>query len=158
MNDGTPTQSDLMNLKDNLSKKRDTLLRSLQEVESQLNSVITTMLLLGYGKSSPERSVTVPNLKGLTQLQALILIAIANDRKIKVTEIRDIFLREKLSSNPKNAYTIISNVIASSGRFTRIAPGEYELISEPDERDKKAGQHTGVVRTIDGMVRPERAS
>jgi hypothetical protein len=69
-------------------------------------------------------------LQGLTQLQALVKIAKANNNRFKLSIAKDLLLRAGVTKSPKNANNIIFNVIKRSERFKWVAHGEYELLSD----------------------------
>lgn len=125
-------------LRARLQEKVKQLKIELDEAERKLSSVSVTMDLLGYkngGSLSDSGARIEPaSLKGLTQEQALVRIAKANDGAFHVKTARRLLLAAGLISNPKNASNIIYNVIARSGKFIRKTAGEYELRPSADKR------------------------
>jgi len=121
----------LLELRKSLTERRDALVSKLRLMEQQLQSVNTTIDLLGIGSFQLDLSDSLqnlPDLKGLTQLEALIKLAQANNNHLKMTTARMALLKTGLCMSPKNAYNIIFNVIKRSEKFKKISPGEYELI------------------------------
>jgi hypothetical protein len=124
---------ELENLKQRLTKQVESLNVQLAALEKQLDSVETTLVLLkqeqAFGPASQQIGTIFPNeLRGLTQLDAMIKIAKSNNNRIKLVTAKELLLRAGVTKSRKNANNIIFNVIKRSQRFKRISPGEYELI------------------------------
>ncbi len=135
------TYSKLIDLKERLEAKAENLTNQLNQVRTQLNSVTTTLGLLGHKtqkvEESDELNLIFPpqQIKGLTHHEALERIARANNNRLKITEARQVLIAARMISTPKNAYSIISNTIGRVGKFRKIGPGEYELpISTKEEK------------------------
>jgi hypothetical protein len=133
------TYSELIRLKERLEDKAKNLASQLNQVHAQLNSVTTTLALLGHKAQKTEAAEEITlifppqQLKGLTHHEALERIARANNNRLKITEARQVLIAAKMISTPKNAYSIISNTIGRVGKFKKIGPGEYELPTSTKE-------------------------
>lgn len=133
MDENNQQYKELLGLKQRLHEKVESLRAQLQESERQLESVTTTLALLGYAPLTeiimgPMRISETEELKSMTQIQAMVKLAERNHGKISVKGVKRIFLSIGLIKNPKNANNIIFNAIQRSERFQRVAPGTYELI------------------------------
>ena len=126
---------DLIDLKSRLEKQRDDLASQIERVDKEIQSVLTTLRLLGHHGNKADdivqQTLVVPDLQGLTQHDALIKLARANNNRVRISQAKDILLHEKLISSPKHAYTILYNVLTKSDRFKKVRPGEFELIERP---------------------------
>ncbi len=125
---------DLDGLKRRLEIQAETLAHQLSETKKQLESVSTTLELLRQDEAAGStfmqimNTISVGDLRGLTQLQALVKIAKSNGNRLKLTTAKELLLRSGVTKSRKNANNIIFNVIKRSGQFRRVALGEYELI------------------------------
>ena len=132
MEDSTTIKS-LLELRDSLKSSRDRYVKRLDEIEHQLNSVSETIALLGI-KAEPSKrrpvnlNVRPGEMRGMTQLTAMIHIAQKNNGKLKVSPVKDLLVEAGLIKSAKNASNIIFTAIERSGRFERIKRGEYKLI------------------------------
>lgn len=66
----------------------------------------------------------------MTQIDALMAIANASNGSFKVQNAKRLMLEAGLIANPKNADSIIYTLIARSGEFEKVKPGEYKLVSK----------------------------
>ncbi len=127
---------ELEDLKRRLEQQIDTVKAQLAQLQKQLESVTTTSALLKQEENmhlsfmQTMNAVAASDLRGLTQLDALVKIAKANSNRLKLTIAKDLLLRSGVTKSRKNANNIIFNVIKRSERFKRVAPGEYELLPE----------------------------
>jgi hypothetical protein len=128
--------TELEELKLKLQARMESLQHEYNEAKAQYQSVVTTLGLLGFKPSGlrldPQAGTgTFPfGFKGLTQAQALERIAKNNNGRFKIKEAKRILLEAGLIRTAKNANNIIYNVIVrEEGKFRRIAPGEYELVT-----------------------------
>jgi hypothetical protein len=125
------TYSELVNLKQRLEDKNQSLSRQLLEVQHQLKSVLTTLELLGRKDTpEPEANLIFPpeQVRGLTQHQALERIAKANNGRFKLVDAKKVLVAAGLVTTPKNAYSILAGAIRRGAKFRKVGPGEYELI------------------------------
>lgn len=104
----------------------------LQEAEARLAAVTLTMeLLRSTPKETPESNPYLRQFKGMTQVAALLKIAHDNGtNRFKLRDAKKTLLDAGLIRSKKNAATILFTTIQRSGRFQRVAPGEYEVLSK----------------------------
>jgi hypothetical protein len=133
----TTKHEELHGLKKVLYQKVERLRGELRAAEEELRAVTTTLQLLTKGRGREEQEIEakveafIHELHGLTQVEALIKLAKANDNRFKSREAKRILLAAGLIRSRKNAANILFTTIQRSERFKRIAPGEYELIQKP---------------------------
>ena len=110
------------------------------ETEKELQAVQTTVRLLrGFKGHSESVAETDQNerkyykeFEGLTQVQGLIKLATdSGNNRFRMRDAKRILLGAGLIKSKKNASIILFTAIHRSGKFKRIAPGEYELILKP---------------------------
>jgi hypothetical protein len=77
----------------------------------------------------PEPKTIADELTGLKQLPALMKIAERNGGTFKVQEARRLMTQAGLIKSKKNASSILYTLIARSGIFERVAPGQYRLMA-----------------------------
>ena len=135
-NNNTPTES-IIKLRRELQEKRAETLRRVSLIDDQLKAVNTTLELLGIGRFQAAVHDTlenIPSLTGLTQPEAIAVLAKANHNRIKATTAKVALLRAGLIKSPKNALSIVYGVLQRhEDRFRRVAPGEYELIDKSQD-------------------------
>jgi hypothetical protein len=132
-----------MSLRERLETRVKNLEAQLAQAHTQLQSVVTTLNLLGH-KSNEKAGETEAymeqvkliyppqQLKGLTHHEALERIARANNNRVKITDAKLVLIAAGMISTPKNAYSILSNTIGRVGKFRKVGPGEYELPREEE--------------------------
>lgn len=113
---------EVLKLYERLQETRDKLREKLAAVEQEFEAVSTTLRLMGH--LSPAQNV---NLSGLSQLDAIVAIAKANDGKLVVKTARRHMVRAGYFKNTKHASSILFTTINRSGRFERESPGVYKL-------------------------------
>lgn len=91
-----------------------------------------------------EELVIANELPGKTQVEALVHIAEKNNCTLKVADARRILLWAGLMSS-KNAPTVFHTVITRSGKFERVAQGEYRLIEGMNRREEIAKEAEAVL-------------
>jgi hypothetical protein len=134
---------ELQGLKRRLEHQVDILRTQLEEAQKQLDSVMTTAELLTREENQNSAfmkalNAVMPNdLRGLTQLDALVKIAKANNNRVRLTIAKDLLLKAGVTKSRKNATNIIFNVIKRSECFKRSAPGEYELLPDASPLEKE---------------------
>lgn len=109
--------------------------RHLAEIDEKLRAVETTMRLFrtnGALAASDMSTSLVSELKGKTHLQALITIAYKNNACFKVVDAKRLMLQAGLLRSPKNALSMLYTIISRSGKFEKVAPGEYRLIESQE--------------------------
>lgn len=122
--------SELVTLRNRLQGRFEGLQQQLREVEHQLDSVNTTLILFGNRSGASGRSGVEPSaLRDKTQVEALVTIAKANGNRLRTLDAKKLLLRAGKIKTPKNANNILFTAINRSGRFRKIEPGLYELTS-----------------------------
>jgi hypothetical protein len=144
------TFPELEALKGRLEQQAQELHTQLDKVMGQLESVATTLELLkgqqpqqqtlpvwapspkpqDAAPHSAIRAISASDLSGLTQLEAIIKIAKANNNRVRLITARDLLLAAGTTTSEKNAMNIVFNVIKRSDRFIRVAAGIYELLPD----------------------------
>lgn len=136
-------------------------------IDEQLTAVETTLKLLRKFQTEPggkqEALVVNPEeLKGLTQPNAIRLIAYKNNGIITIKGVRPLLEKAGVLRKTKNWYNVIYGVINKSGQFEHIGPGKYKLkslggfdlfVSEPDE-PKSHNIHRIEARAARGAIGP----
>ncbi len=111
----------------------------LADLRRAIEAVGTTLSLYQQKVDIPisERMQTmetiVDELRGMTHLDALKLIAVRGGGRFRLTYARDLMDKAGLLKNPKNALGSMSTTMDRSGLFKRVSRGEYELLSESDQ-------------------------
>jgi hypothetical protein len=133
----TNTNQDLNQLIEILRNKRTTLAEKLADIDKQLEAATLTKALLGLGQDSEadeqETPIAVPmrELRGMTQLEAMVHVAKKNNGRIRTSRIARLLIKAGLMKHTKNSYNIAYTVIRRSGKFKPSGnPGEYELIED----------------------------
>lgn len=126
---------DLESLKQALGEQAAKLHGELKAIEERLGAVTLTLQMLrgGANASRENKDPYLREFKGLTQVQALMKIARdSGNNRFKLRDAKRILLDAGLIKTKKNANTILFTAIQRSGKFARVAPGEYEVIAKPD--------------------------
>lgn len=130
----------------NLINRRDALRKPIVEIEREMehvaatihsferDAVITTEPLL---KLSEEVPIQLSALQGLTQLQAIVEIAKCKGGIVRAQDAKSLLLRSGLMRKTKNSTNIVHSTILRSGKFERIAPGEYRLLNQIERINKQ---------------------
>jgi hypothetical protein len=126
---GTVSINNLELLTKRLQYEIRELEKQLDEKRDQLRSVAVTVGLMTNAPPAPpaHSNISAASLHGLSQRDALIRIAAANKGLLITRAAKSLMLRAGLIKNAKNASPIIFNIIAKSGLFERIGPGEYQM-------------------------------
>jgi len=103
------------------------------EMEKSLEAVTLAIQVWkreGAGAASKvELNPHVKEFRGLTQVQALIKIAKDNGtNRFALRDAKKILLEAGVVRSRKNANNILYTAIQRSGKFKRVAPGEYEVV------------------------------
>ncbi len=80
--------------------------------------------------STEQPSPLTNELKGLTQMQAMIRIAGRNNGLVVMREARSELVRAGLIRSKRNGNNIIYTLIRRSDRFEKVRPGVYRLLPE----------------------------
>ena len=137
MASGDTTLNELIDLLARLRREKAKAQQKLTELDEQLAAVEVTMRLLGRnGKLGvpDEYESLVSELQGKTQLDALLTIAGKSDNHLKATDAKRLMLQAGLLRNPKTALSMIYTVINRSGRFEKVRPGEYKVLSSQGDQ------------------------
>ncbi len=130
----TTKHEELHGLKKTLYQKVERLRGELRETEAELQAVTKTLQLLTKGRGREEQEIEskveafIHELHGLTQVEALIKLAKANGNRFKTKDAKHILVAAGLIKSRKNAANILFTTTQRSGKFMRVAPGEYELL------------------------------
>jgi hypothetical protein len=116
----------------------------LDKTIEQLNGIIDVLekQAIAQGVSIPAPSVPavdfpIGKLRKLTQLQAIVAIAVHNGGTVKAQDAKRLLIEAHVMRETKNSTNITHNVIIRSGKFDRIGPGEYRLKSAAKNEDGK---------------------
>jgi hypothetical protein len=130
--------TDLENLKRRLSQRVERLKADLIDAEHELQAADLTLDLLKRGRyvdaeSAEETDSTyLKEFEGLTQVQGLEKLAKDSGKnRFKLKEAVKTLTAAGLIKSQKNGRTILFTAIQRSGRFKRVAPGEYEPLPPP---------------------------
>jgi hypothetical protein len=133
MENNNKSNHELSELRDRLQQKLDYYQKQLEETKNNLASVERTLDLLNGKRSKAEEEHVIPValLQGMSQVDALKRIALANSGRLKVKQAKRLLIDAKLIETPEHASSIIFTVIERSGAFKRVRRGEYELTDKP---------------------------
>ena len=106
-------------------QRMQSLVEDLHSLEGE-STALQQAETLYKAEHSITEGVDPAELKGKTQLQALILIARRNG-VLNMAEARRTLLLAGLVRNAKNAGSILYTVMARSERFEKVSPGVYKL-------------------------------
>jgi hypothetical protein len=118
-----------------LHEKLERLRKPLAQAEEELQHVLGTIAILQRGvrptftQDTPAEEGLDLNakLQGMTQMSAVVAIAKSRGGVIQAQDAKKLMIKAGIMSATKNATNMTHNVIARSGLFERIAPGEYRL-------------------------------
>ena len=132
------TIDELSRLIDHLHAERDRAETRLQQIGDEISAVEQTIDIYRRRGSKlpaePLPNVNAGEFRGLSQLDALILIANKHGGRFKVSPARKLMVEAGLFKNPDNASGAIHTVIQRSDRFERVKKGTYRLIARVDRR------------------------
>ena len=103
MNANLHVSDEVSKLYEKLQIKRDNLKEQLAEVEKEFETISTTLKLLGM----PTPGMSNIDLSGKSHLEALLLIATANNGLLVVKTARRLMTRAGLFKNPKNTSSVL---------------------------------------------------
>lgn len=122
-----------------LRMKQQRLMNDITSLEKDLEHLNATIHLLEKESAMSlvsaellpsERDFPTGKLRGLTQPQALMVIAKHYGGTIKAQDAKRIMIKAGVMKETKNSTNITHNLILRTGKFERIAPGEYRLKQE----------------------------
>lgn len=127
-----------------LTEKRETLLRGVQQIDGALENIQAAARMLDEGAlpvmdaattaSPPSPVLLRGELRGKTQLAALIHLAKKNGGLLKIVDGKDALMASGLMKKTKNAYNITYNTAIRSGRFAKESPGVVRLIEDSQQQ------------------------
>ena len=117
---------ELSKMYESLQAKRDRLQEQLNEVTEDFEAVARSLRLMG----APTPAMSNLDLKDMTQIEALVAKAKANDNLLVVKTARRLMMKAGLFPIPKNASSMLFTAISRSGKFKAVPDnkGKYELI------------------------------
>ena len=122
----------------------------VHKIREQLRAVETTMSLCRQatapdaGHGSLVTELREAKAKGKTQLEALEIIAVRNNGRLKAVDAQRLMVEAGLIGRPKNALSILYTLIARSGdKFSKVKPGEYQLSREQKTDNEEEGHTPG---------------
>jgi hypothetical protein len=139
-------ETSLLTLLKSLQTRRDALAKSLEVLDAELQAVTTTIRLLRNGHlatsegpvnpyvhNSPRLLMEADDVRGMTQIKAVISLALQSNGRVKIVEARKALEKVGKLKRSKNGYNILYNVITKSNKFEHCGPGEYKLLPEYEE-------------------------
>jgi hypothetical protein len=132
----------LRSTEQSLRRKIEVLQKPLSQAEEDLRNIVGTIAfyernqtsMVYVAQTSPATHADVKvgvfsaaNLRGLTQTQAVITIAKHCGGVIKAQVAKHLMIQAEVMKSTKNSTRMVHNAIINSGRFERIAPGEFRL-------------------------------
>ena len=115
----------------------------LSNIKQQIESVETTIRLCRNGNANADtQDALLDELKkakarGKSQVALLRIIAARNDNRFKVVDAQRLMLEVGAISNPKHAASIIYTLLNRSGKFGKIKPGEYRVLSKKEAQERE---------------------
>jgi hypothetical protein len=124
-----------------LKAKRQNLMEEIGTLEKTLEHLNATISLLEKESTEGTKFVRllaqpaefpIGKLRRLTQIQAVVEIAKHSGGIVKAQDAKHLMIRAGVMRETKNSTNITHNVILRSGKFERVAPGEYRLKDEEE--------------------------
>jgi hypothetical protein len=124
-----------------LKEKREYVMHQIGELEEALECLNGTIAFLEkegrmesteHVRPAEAREFPVVKLHGLTQLQAVVMIAKHFRGVVKAQDAKRLMINGGVMKETKNSTNITHNLIIRSKLFERIAPGEYRLKKSPE--------------------------
>jgi hypothetical protein len=125
---------ELEEIKTELAEQVEKLRSQLKMAEARLAAIVLTIEVWKSKSSAKaiESNPLVKELRGMTQVQALIHLAKHNgNNRFRISEAKKILMEAGVVKSKKNASTILFTTIQRSGKFVRVAPGEYSVFVPP---------------------------
>jgi len=122
---------ELEQIKTELAGQADRLRSQLKDTEAHLAAIVLAIEVWKSKSKSKavESNPLVKELRGMTQVQALIHLAKHNgNNRFRIKDAKKILMEAGVVKSKKNASTILFTTIQRSGKFMRVAPGEYEIL------------------------------
>jgi hypothetical protein len=127
-------------LKERLQNQEAKQKQRLAEISEKLRAVTLTISLLGEERENEDTSpgVSVRELQGMKQVEALVYIAKHNNGRVRIVDAKKLFTKAGVMKVTKNSYGILYTVIQRSGKFKHSGRGEYELLPEEASTEENA--------------------
>jgi len=141
--DTRPFLDHLKRVEELLRKRIGDLRSPLAQAEKDLEHVVGVIDLYNRDMGPlPKPTTSVPtavvvtaknaiggvlDIRGLSQKQAVIAIAKHNGGIVRAQEAKRMMISAGIMRETKNSTRMVHNAIITSGRFERIAPGEFRL-------------------------------
>ena len=130
MANGTAAIDDLSKVLADLKQEHHKAFNRVANLEQDIDAIETALRYLKARQPAEIQTAIDPiEIRGMTQVKALITIAKRTNGTLKVVEAKRLMLQAGLFQNSKNASQIIYNVIKRSELFVRVEPGIYRLAS-----------------------------
>lgn len=130
MTNGTEAIDQLSEVLAELRQEHERVFDHVAHLEQEIGAIEAAIRVLKQRRPGEAANTVDPSeLHGKTQIEALVTIAKRGNGEFKVNEARRLLLQAGLIRNPKNASTIVNNVIKRSDRFDRVKTGVYKLQS-----------------------------
>jgi hypothetical protein len=97
----------------------------IEEIEKEIVAQVVSPSVAVPGPALAE--FPIGKLRSMTQLQAVIAIAKHLGGTVRAQDAKHLMIRAGVMRETKNSTNITHNIIIRSGKFYRIAPGEYRL-------------------------------
>jgi len=101
-------------------------LRRIEILQAEIESLEASARMFRE-KHGVGEMIEAGELKGKTQMAALIYIARKSNGLLRVNEVKRMMVQVGLIGTPKNAASILYTLIKRSERFDRVEPGVYRL-------------------------------
>ena len=130
------TLNELSNLFAQCQAKRNEIQQQLTEVDKELEAILITMRLCSHDEtqSKPDlhdmlvSKLTKAKRKKKSQMDALTIIADGYNGCFRVVHAQRLMIETGFIKTPKNAPSVIYTLLARSGKFERVRPGEYKSV------------------------------
>ena len=130
MGDREQTVSYLTQLKREITVKKEQLMRPIEALDRELEHITATLaFLLRSPEPEPQQKGEFPlsKLRGLSQAQAVVVIARHNGGVLKAQDAKRIMIAAGVMRDTQNSTNMTHNAIIQTGKFDRIGRGEFRL-------------------------------
>jgi len=157
------SKQDLEQLKQRLVHRLERSKVEVSQYETDLRAVNRALELLGQGETQNNfvqlagtlwDEAYLSQFDGLTQIQALVKFARdSGHNRLKVSDAKQLFIAAHLSKSRKNITNILHSTLDRSDKFTKVSPGEYELLPDANEMIERVAAGEKPARVIDQYLR-----
>ena len=140
----------LLALKERLERKVEKLRSTLSQSESDLAHVTRSIELLGQNGKSAKREylgVTVDEIASKGMAQALVLVAMRNNNRLKTTPTRSLLIEAGLLK-PSSASAVLNTTLKRLRYFKRLSRGVYEYHLIEGEEGQNANPQNAKTVTV----------